>query len=601
MVYQRGNSQNNITCTMTEHMSVRNFRRWTSLESRAKAFVGGKNDVVILAYVKDKNTLETRYITTGTQHLKEALLDHLPAIIDSFNTKRMTGEQEHLELEPPQSVVGHETAVPTLPDLRNELEGLEIMNMEGLRALVRTAIRLTTKREPRWGKDGARWQFWDDDVPYTLSVDPRAQDQKKQRSWASFLRGTIRRCYQHYGLEHLLADTQTPVRDNDDDNPTEVAAEIPAEITETVGRVGPETVVGVAPESPAEIAETVVRVAAEIPAEITETVGRVGPETVVGVAPESPAEIAETVVRVAAEIPAEITETVDRVGPETVVRVAPESPAEIAETVVRVDPESPAEITETVGRVAPETVVGVGPETVGRVGPETVVRVARTRTRPKRRIVQQPVCRKRQARTVVGRRQPAATPSTVLPTPTPSGLPSTTTQTPARDNDDDNAEIPVQVAAESPTEVAAEIPAEITETVVRVAPETVVRVDPESPAEITETVGRVAPETVVRVGPETVGRVGPETVGRVGPETVVRVARTRTRPKRRIVQQPVCRKRQARTVPGRRQPVATPSTVLPTPTPSGLPSTTTSTPPPPTAEKVSRQPRSKRAPKKLDL
>ncbi|CAH1271518.1 NRF1 [Branchiostoma lanceolatum] len=588
MVYQRGNSQNNITCTMTEHMSVRNFRRWTSLESRAKAFVGGKNDVVILAYVKDKNTLETRYITTGTQHLKEALLDHLPAIIDSFNTKRMTGEQEHLELEPPQSVVGHETAVPTLPDLRNELEGLEIMNMEGLRALVRTAIRLTTKREPRWGKDGARWQFWDDDVPYTLSVDPRAQDQKKQRSWASFLRGTIRRCYQHYGLEHLLADTQTPARDNDDDNPTEVAAEIPAEITETVGRVGPETVVRVAPESPAEIAETVVRVAAEIPAEIT----------------------------------------------------------------------------ETVGRVAPEIVVGVGPETVGRVGPETVVRVARTRTRPKRRIVQQPVCRKRQARTVLGRRQPAATPSTVLPTPTPSGLPSTTTQTPARDNDDDNAEIPVQVAAESPTEVAAEIPAEITETVVRVAPETVgrvapetvVRVDPESPAEITETVGRVAPETVARVGPETVGRVGPETVGRVGPETVgrvapetvvrvdpespaeitetvgrvapetvgrvapetvvrvgpetvgrvgpetvVRVARTRTRPKRRIVQQPVCRKRQALTVPGRRQPAATPSTVLPTPTPSGLPSTTTSTPPPPAAEKVSRPPRSKRAPKKLDL
>eukprot|EP00058_Branchiostoma_floridae_P026344 XP_002611835.1 hypothetical protein BRAFLDRAFT_83141 [Branchiostoma floridae] len=203
---------------MTEHMTVRNFRKWTSLEKRASALVEGGNDVVILACVPDKNTHQPRFVHWGTACLREALLDHLPAIMDGFHAKRPSGQQSNLE---PARTVGEETesATPDLPDLRKEVCGLEVMNMEGLRALVRTAIRITTKREPRWGKDGARWQFWDPDVSYTLSVDPRTPEQKKTRSWASFLRGTLRGCYQHYGLEHLLADTQ-PIATHDDQDTT---------------------------------------------------------------------------------------------------------------------------------------------------------------------------------------------------------------------------------------------------------------------------------------------------------------------------------------------------------------------------------------------
>ncbi|KAI8516328.1 GTPase regulator Nrf1 [Branchiostoma belcheri] len=207
---------------MTEHMTVRNFRKWTSLEARATAFVEGRNDVVILACVKDKNTHQPRFIHWGTPCLREAVLDHLPAIIDGFHAKRMTEERGNLE---GARVVGEEdeTATPDLPDLWKEPCGLAVMNIEGLRALVRTAIRMTTKREPRWGKDEARWEFWDDDVPYTLSVDPRTAEQKRRQSWASFLRETIRRCYQHYGLEHRLADDQ-PSDTAAADQPSDTAA-----------------------------------------------------------------------------------------------------------------------------------------------------------------------------------------------------------------------------------------------------------------------------------------------------------------------------------------------------------------------------------------
>ncbi|XP_078608738.1 uncharacterized protein LOC144880470 [Branchiostoma floridae x Branchiostoma japonicum] len=143
-------------------MTVRNNRKWNSLEKRATKFAEGRNDVDIIACVKDKDTLQPRFVHWGTTYLKQAVSEHLPAIIDSFNAKKPSGAGTQDQVEAMEAVAEN-SEEPTLVDLRNEQYGLDKMPIEPLRSLVRLSIRITTKQEARvratrrtGGSSGAR-------------------------------------------------------------------------------------------------------------------------------------------------------------------------------------------------------------------------------------------------------------------------------------------------------------------------------------------------------------------------------------------------------------------------------------------------------------